>query len=180
MIWMKRLAPVLVAILLTSVCVGGPAEAQLLRIHDPAGDGEHGDDLDITSVRVHNRDNSILVRIWFVRTTPRAGDLALFFKEDTDRRRDLIRVLNVRQGGNEHSRVDSVDGRVPCPGLDISWNDTADTVRVLLPAACLHGGDYEAIQIQALTEYVVDADYAPQGPKGNLKWSRPIARGVGG
>jgi hypothetical protein len=68
--------------LLLSCCLvlaSGPAIGQTLRFDDPAGDGQKGTHLDITSIKVANRDHVLVTTISFVKVA--AGDLAVGFKQ---------------------------------------------------------------------------------------------------
>ena len=81
-----------------------------------------------------------------------------------------------RRGG-DLNRVDTIEGRERCKHLGVAWSDRADTAAIRLPASCFHGGNYDAVAIRVLTEFTVDADYAPEGPRGNLVWSAWTRRG---
>jgi hypothetical protein len=164
------------ALLLASLTNVAPAAAAQRHISDPAGDGEYGPRLDITLVQLQNRDHSILVRISFVRTSY-SGSLAVFYLGRGDRYRDMVRVAIGHRRGGDKSRVDTVHGREPCKGLRVTWSDRADTADIRLPASCFHSGQYGSVAIRVLTEFTVDADYAPEGPRGNLVWSAWTRRG---
>jgi hypothetical protein len=167
---------VVVALLLASLAIMVPATAEQRQISDPAGDGEYGRRLDITSVRLQNRDRSILVRVSFVRATY-SGSLAVFYLARGDRYRDMVRVWSRHRNSGDVNRFDTVHGREPCKLLQVAWNDRADSAEIRLPASCFHSGNYGAVAIRVLTEFTVDADYAPEGPRGNLVWSDWTSRG---
>lgn len=66
----KLLVPVVVSFVLV---LAGAAQAGTLRVEDPAGDGLKGRALDITTVKLANRDHAIVATISFVRAS--RGDL---------------------------------------------------------------------------------------------------------
>ena len=67
-----------------------------------------------------------------------------------------------------------------CEGLSTDWNRREATLKMRMPSRCLDEGNYGAIRDWALIEVYrggSDVDYAPEGPRGNLRVTDWIARG---
>lgn len=177
---MSRLTCLVVALALTAVVVGAPpaARAATIRIGDPDRDGQQGAALDITSVRLSNNDHAVVTEIAFRRVT--AGDLALYYRPVGSGGEDVVQVVSRHRGRGDRNYVATLDGRQPCGGLRVTWDDARDTARVRLPATCLRGGDYGALRTRIITEIGADADLAPSTPRGAWPWSRAVGRGEPG
>ena len=51
--------------------------------------------------------------------------------------------------------------------LPRAWSTDAPTARLVLPRACLNGGDYGAVRFAVLTERGADTDIAPGRSNGS-------------
>lgn len=163
---------VLITVLLLPLAA---ATAQTISIDDPAGDGLKGRKLDITSVKVANRDHSIVTRVSFVRAA--VGDLAIYYGARGDRRTDVARVVSVHRPRGTTNTFETVDGAQPCTRLSVTWNHDNDTVTVRLPSRCFRAGNYGAVHVRVITEIGSDADIAPKNSAGGWRWTRWVRRG---
>lgn len=173
-----RISRALVALLapaLLASALAAPADAAVLVIDDPAGNGQKGDALDITAVKVANGAKALVAKVTFVRATH--GDLALYLHARGDRRRDVVGVISEHRARQDDNWLLTADGRQECGGLKVVWDHDADTVRIKLPARCFDDGDYDAVQVRMITEIGSDADLAPSTPAGGWPWSAYVARG---
>jgi hypothetical protein len=164
--------------LLLSCCLvlaSGPAIGQTLRFDDPAGDGQKGTHLDITSIKVANRDHVLVTTISFVKVA--AGDLAVGFKQRGRGPRGEAVVTSLHRTRGDKNALYTVAGAVRCKGFRVTWDATLSRVRVRIPSRCITDGDYGAIKVQALAEIGSDADFAPKTPKGNWGWTDWVSRG---
>lgn len=163
--------------------VAAPAMAAEATVHDHTGDAAtHG--LDIVRATVRNLDHAVVVRVRFVRAV--RGDLVV--SVDPRRARGLRLVSEYRPVGHTRNLVvagafsDKADtGQttpVTCPGYRVAWSADAPVVRLRLPAACLHDGNYGAIRFGVLTEDTTgsDSDYAPS-PHERTAFSPWVPRG---
>jgi hypothetical protein len=157
------------------VLVSGSALAQTLSVSDPAGDGLKGHRLDITSIKVVNRDHVILATVSFVRVAH--GDFLVGFKARGAGRSGIAGVSSVHRASGDTNRVRTVDGVARCKGLKVARNTDNESVRVRFPSRCFLGGDYGAVKAQSITEIGSDADFAPKTPKGNWGWTDWVSRG---
>ena len=178
---MRRLKPSLVltaVLLLTSFA---PAHAATLTVTDPAGDGQKGRRLDITSIDVRNRDHAVVTDVAFVRAA--AGDLAIYYGARGDSRSDHVLVVSKhRPSRGDVNSVRTVGGTQECDGLKVTWDHEADTARVRLPSTCFRDGDYGAVRIRLIAEIGSHADYAPKGGESSMgdprwAWTPYVARG---
>lgn len=155
------------------------AQAQSTTILDEAGDTV-GPGLDITSVRFRNGENAFEITAAFKRDRP--GAVLVWVKP-----RNLpgvgVTSKHYRQGPDSLicCRQISDDGEQQCGGLSSSWNRTAATVRLRIPARCINGGNYDAVHsyvlIEGLDNSIRDVDYAPEKPNGDVRFTDWIRRG---
>jgi len=150
----------------------GSAMAQRATVTDPAGDAA-GRGLDVTSVRVANKDHRIVTTVRFVKT--RRGELIVFL-DPRGPHRGVTMVSRYRPQGTTRNFVLSNAGnddtpRVRCPGFTVAWRPARDLARMVLPSTCLRRGDYGAIRFAFLTERnAADVDFSSD-------WSPFIPRG---
>ena len=155
------------AVALTAIVLSAaPASAAHLTLDDPSGDAS-GRGLDVTSATLRNLGHRVVVDVGFVRSV--RGDLIV--SVDPRHARGLRLISEYRPTG--HTRSFVLDGafgdghvgehaeRVPCRGFRVRWSADQPTVRLTMPAACLHDGDYAAVRYAVLTERGSDTDYAP-------------------
>ena len=169
----RRWAAVLLAS--SALFVSGSALGQTARVSDPAGDGLKGHRLDITGVKLANRDHAIVVTLSVVRVA--LGDLAVDIKARGDSAEETTAVSSVHRSGGDTNRFFTIDGEQQCGGLRVRWNPTTDRVRVRVPSRCIDRGNYGAVAVKAIFEIGSDADFAPKGPKGGWRWTDYVARG---
>jgi hypothetical protein len=152
--------------------LSAPVLADVAAVDDPAGDGLKGRRLDITSLRLSNRDHAIVARVSFVRAA--AGDLAVWLQARGTKRKGVALVASVhRPKRGDRSFVRTAQGIQDCPGLHVTWDHEADTARVRLPSDCFRAGNYGAVRTRIITEIGSDADVAPEAPggsDGDLRW----------
>ena len=158
-----------------AVLASGPAFARSVTVFDPAGDGSHGDRLDITSVKVANRDGAITTTVSVVRVAH--GSVAVWIRARGDSRRSAVVVASSHRAGGDTSRLLSANGVVRCSGLGVTWDEATDGARV--PARCLDHGDYGAVKVRTITEIHggEDVDLAQDGPNGTWRWTDWVSRG---
>ena len=180
---MSRILLVLVLASSFSLVAWSPASAAQHIAADPRGDDPtNGPVLDITRLRVNNRDRKLVVEVRFVRAG--RGDLivTLYKRGETPGYGTGI-VSHHRPRRGDINQVGTRDGIQECDGLSVVWDHTRDTATVRVPPTCIDGGDYGDLKVRVLTELVVDQDFAPQGPpKPNAdeptwRWTPWIARG---
>ena len=152
-----------------------PALAAVVTVSDPAGDGLKGRRLDITSVRLANRDHAIVITATVVRVTH--GDLAVYLTARGERRRAFVGVLSKHRARGDSNRLFSAEGTVPCQGLRVTWDADTDRVQVRVPSRCLGGGNYGALRTKLIFENPDDADFAPKGAEGSWRWTPWVNRG---
>lgn len=173
---------VLVA-LVVLLATGGAARAEQITVHDPVGDDPtNGPLLDITGMRVANRDKAIVTNVSFVQAGH--GAVVVMLKVRNKTSSEVMSVLSHhRPHRGDVNAVSTRDGLVPCPDLRVMWDHQRDTVRFRLPASCVVLDDYDEIKERVFTELVVDQDFAPQGPpkpdadEPTWRWTRWIDRG---
>jgi hypothetical protein len=155
----------------------GPASARTATVSDPAGDGLKGDRLDITAVRVANRDHAIVTTVDVVRVGH--GDLGVWIQARGDRRSDAIAVAAFHRIGGDTSRLISFHGPVRCDGLRVTWDESTDRIRARVPSRCLDHGDYGALRVRTITEIHggEDVDLAPNSAQGDWRWTDWVGRG---
>jgi hypothetical protein len=165
------------ALLLAScvVLVSGSALGQTVRVSDPAGDGLKGRSLDITAVRVANRDHAIVVTISVVQVV--RGDLGVRMRARGDDHRETAAVLSTHRAHHDTNRLFTVAGEQPCRGLRVRWDRTQEQVRVRVPSRCVDDGNYGALRVKVIFEIGSDADVAPQGPHGGWRYTDWVSRG---
>jgi len=153
-----------------------PARAELSTSGDPAGDGQHGRRLDVTAIKVDNRDHAIVTTVSVVRLT--AGDIGLRLRAQGKKRHLLAGVYSERYHGSQKDVLSTRSGAQECSGLVVRWNRDADRIRLRVPSTCWNGGDFGAVQVKVITELGgADADLAPNGPRGGWRWTEPTPRG---
>jgi hypothetical protein len=157
-----------------ALLVSGSAVGQTVRVSDPAGDGLKGRRLDITAVKMSNRDHAIVVKISVVRVAH--GDLGVRMKARGDRGETAL-VASQHRSSGDTNQLFTAAGEQQCNGLRVTWDQTADRVLVRVPSRCIDGGDYGAVRAKAIFEIGSDADFAPKGPKGGWRWTDYVARG---
>lgn len=151
--------------------VAAPAQGDVTVIDDVAGDGQKGRRLDITSVRLANRDRAIVTEVSFVRAA--AGDLGIWLHARGTKRRETVLVASIhRPKRGDRNFVGNLDVETECKGLRVTWDHDADTAVVRLPSKCFEGGDYGAVRTRVITEIGSDADLAVDafGPEGRPRW----------
>ncbi len=168
----RRLATAIAAFLLP-LGVATPVLADALAVDDPAGDGLKGKKLDITSLRLSNRDHAIVVEVSFVRAA--AGDLGIWLHARGTKRNEVALVGSIhRPKRGDRNFVRTADGEQQCKGLRVTWDHEADTAWVRLPSRCFEDGDYGAVRTRIITEIGSDADVAPEASGGSdaeLQWA---------
>jgi hypothetical protein len=171
-----RLKLALAALLIVaSSLVASPASAEQITVTDPAGDGAHGQRLDITSITVLNRDRAIVTVISFARAT--RGDLGVRFQTRDDRRREWAAVFTRHRFRGDRTWYGQYGEVQMCRRIAVVWNHDTDTVRVRLPSRCFRGGDYGAVHVKVITELGSDADLAPKNVAGKWIWTPFASRG---
>ena len=172
-----RFLPTLAAVLVsTSMLVpAAPAVAERVTAPDPAGDGLKGQALDVTSIKVMNRDHAIVTVISFVRAAH--GDMGVRFQTRDDRRREWAVVFTRHRAKGDRALYGQYGEVHDCRGLRVTWDHEADTARVRLPSHCFREGDYGAVHVKAITEIGSDADLAPKNPSGKWVWTPWVSRG---
>ena len=150
-----------------------------ITLDDPQGDAGGARRLDVTSVRVANNDDRVVVRVVFASDVP--GDLIVSIDPRGARGLRLVAQKRAGQGGGGRvssqivpyafTDMTSRISPVTCDGYRLRWSGTV--VRLTMPSTCLHDGDYGAIRVAVLTENGSDSDFAPETKKGT-GW---IARG---
>jgi hypothetical protein len=171
---LRWVAPVLAA---CAALTSAPALAQTTMVSDPAGDGLQGDRLDITSVTVANRDHAIVTTVSMVRVGH--GQLAVWIQAHGDRLRSAVVVATSHRLHGDKTQLLNADGVVECPGLRVSWDESADQVNARVPSRCLDGGNYGGVRVRTITEIHggEDVDLGPNGPRGNWRWTSWTSRG---
>ena len=173
---MRRLVSV-IALLLAAVpaAVAGPANAGRTTVSDPVGDGLKGQRLDITSVRVNNRDHAIVTTVAVRRVA--AGDFAVVYQARGKKPRKLAAVYSERFPGHHHDSFRTSEGKQPCERLKVTWDRDADFLRVRLPSTCFNAGDFGGVRVKVITEIGSDADVAPKDSQGRWRWTAWTSRG---
>lgn len=146
--------------------VAAPASAQSLTTPDPTDD-TLGKGLDMTRIKVVNRDYAIVVKTTFVKSV--RGEMIASI--DPRKAHGLRLVSDYRPKGETKNFVvagaftDKGGGGdiVKCKGFRVRWSTEEPTVTMKLPSRCLRDGDYGAVRAAFLTEgpKVSDVDYAP-------------------
>jgi hypothetical protein len=167
------------AALLLAFCAvlgSGTAVAQTLSFSDPAGDGNEGTHLDVTAIRVANRDHVIVTTISVAKVV--YGSLTVPFKQRRGPRDQASVYSSHRARGDTRTLWTAEAGHTKCKGLRVTWDASRSRVRVRVPSRCFAHGDYGAIKVRALTEVDVGtADFAPKTPEGNWSWTDWVSRG---
>ncbi len=168
----KTLGVLSVSLVLT--LVAAPASAQSLTTSDPADD-TFAKGLDMTRIKVVNRDHAIVVTTTIVKS--KGGEMIA--SNDPRKARGLRLVSDYRPKGETENFVlegaftdkAAGDDVVKCKGFRVRWSDEEPTVTMKLPSRCLQDGDYGAVRAAFLTEgqQVSDVDYAP-GEQGSTDW----------
>lgn len=139
-------------------------------VEDAAGDG-YQPRLDITEVRVRNKDHALVYRISFMRA---GRGFLLVQLQDRDGDGALAQSLHRPRGVDRNSFDSGATGS--CDGLAVTWDHELDTARVRIPSTCFQDGDYGAIRSRVFTETADDNDFAPNGDT-QWRWTRFVARG---
>jgi hypothetical protein len=168
----KALIPSSLSLLLI---VTGVAQAETQHVEDPAGNGLKGRALDITTVKVANRDHAIVTKVSFVRAAH--GDLYVRFLARGEKRRTMAAVGSIHRARGDKNRLLTIDGVQECKGLRVSWDHESDYARIRVPSHCLLDGDYGAVKTKVITEIGSDADLAPKDESGNWRWTGWVSRG---
>ncbi len=165
-------AAVLSAAVVMTMSFAAPAQAGISTITDNAGDAGGPARLDIVAVKVNNAEGRIVTRVRFaervagsviVSVDPRDAKgvrLVAIRKKDGTRRSYLL--------PGAFTNRDDPGSAVTCRGKDMKVRWRAKAVRLVLPSACLHEGEYGAIRFAVLTENGSDSDYAPH--TGASRW----------
>lgn len=167
------LAAALAVGLLGPVGLAAPAHAAAQVVTDPAGDAGGVNRLDVTRVKVRNRDHAVIARVTFAKEV--SGDLIV--SVDPRRAKGLRLVAERRRDGAVTTHVlpgafsdRGGPGRQTCTTVEVRWVD--DVARLVMPSTCLHGGDYGAIRFAVLTENGGDSDFAPETDAAVSGWIR--------
>jgi hypothetical protein len=180
---LRWLALALLATSAFAVVPAPSADAAGFVVTDPVGeDPTNGPVLDITRLRVNNRDRKLVVEVTFVRAG--RGDLivTLYGRGETPGEGTGI-VSKHRPRRGDVNQMGTRDGILPCDGLSVVWDHESDTATVRVPPRCIDDGDYGDLRVRVLTEIVVDQDFAPDGPplpdadQPSWRWSPWIPRG---
>jgi hypothetical protein len=171
----RTLSALTTATALLTVGLAAPAQAASVSFTDPAGDGAAGRRLDITDGILRNQDHRIVVETSYARVS--RGDLIVFLQARGTRGSVRIVSLHHPAGEDDNFLLNRAGERQECAGLRVTWDAEADTSRASLPSTCFHRGDYGAVRTEVLTEIGADADFAPKGPNGGVKWTDWAARG---
>jgi len=180
---MSRVLLALVLVLSFGLVAWSPVQAAQYAVNDPRGDDPtNGPVLDITRLRVNNREHKLVVEVGFVRAG--RGDLivTLYKRGETPGYGTGI-VSHHRPRRGDINELGTRDGIQPCDGLSVVWDHARDTATVRVPPTCIDDGDYGDLKVRVLTELVVDQDFAPQGPpqpdadQPSWRWSPWVARG---
>ncbi|WP_395659869.1 hypothetical protein [Nocardioides sp.] len=168
---MQRPTPsVLGALLAATVLLLGlgvsPAAADSATLEDPTGDTD-GPGLDITGATLRNLDHRVVVDVDVHRAV--RGDLVVSVDPRHATGLRLVSLFRptahtrsfVLAGAFTDHATEGGDPRVPCRGFRVRWSTEAPTVRLTLPAHCLHDGEYDDLRFAVLTERSSDTDYAP-------------------
>jgi len=151
-----------------------PAEAERTTVADGV-DAPSGL-LDVTGLRISNRDRAIVVYLTFLRDVP--GDILVKLK--ARHRPDIsINSEHRRRGPDEAYLTDSGED-VRCPRLASDWRRRAAELKLRMPARCLNGGDYGAVRGMAITfttRWGQDVDFAPDLTGGGDTYTEWVARG---
>ena len=131
--------------------------------------------LDITSIKVANRDHAIVSTVTFVRAV--RGDLGIRYWARGEKRRDMALVFNKHRPRGDNTSLLTIDGEESCRALTVTWDHEADVVKVRLPSRCFREGDYGAVRVKVITEIGSDADFAPKDADGDWRWTDWISRG---
>jgi hypothetical protein len=160
-----------------AVLASGPALARTVTVSDPAGDGLQGHRLDITGLKVANRDHAIVTTVSVVRVVH--GDVAVYIQARGDRRSAGVVVASFHRARGDKNELLTSQGAQKCAGLGATWSDVTDRVQLRLPSGCFDHGNYGAVEVKVITETNggEDADFAPNGPKGRWRWTDWISRG---
>jgi len=160
-----------------AVLWSAPAFAQSLKVSDPSGDGLHGSRLDITAVKVANRDHAIVTTISLERVGH--GHVAVWIQARGDSPHSAVAVVGYHRARGDKSQLLTAAGIQECDGLRVRWEEATDRVRARMPSRCLADGDYGAVRVRTITEINGgdDADLAPNGPAGRWFWTEWISRG---
>jgi hypothetical protein len=168
------------------VLTAAPASAAHLTLADPTGD-RTGRGLDLTGGTLRNLHHRVVVDVDVARSV--RGDLIV--SVDPRHGPGVRLVSEYRPAGHtrnlvlEHAFTDPEpdpasdaasgrsSGRVRCHGFRVRWSADRPTVRLIMPATCLDGGDYDAVRFAVLTERRADTDYLPDGAAAS-SW---VARG---
>lgn len=180
---MSRLLLAFVVAMSLSSAMSTQAEAAPYAVTDPRGDDPtNGPVLDITRLRVNNREHKLVVEVGFVQAG--RGDLIVtMYKRGETPGLGTGIISHHRPRRGDINQVGTADGFQPCDGLSVAWDHRIDTATVRVPPSCIDGGDYGDVRVRVLTELVVDQDFAPQGPprpnadEPTWRWTPWIARG---
>ena len=156
-----------------------PAQAAVSALTDPSGDAGGAKRLDVTHVKVDNLDNKIVARVTFAK--PTTGDLIVSIDP---RGKWGLGLIATRKGNGEVTAQvlpgsftdrDGAGAEEICQDLGVRWDQ--DVARLVMPARCLHDGNYGAVRFAVLTENGADSDYVPDTADGGIGVSGWIPRG---
>ena len=169
----RTLAALLLAT--STLAMAVPADADRVTATDPAGDASMGQALDVTSIRVVNRDHTIVTVVSFARAT--RGDLGIRYQARGDKRGAWAVVFSRHRAHGTRTWFGQYEEVQRCKGIRVSWDHAADTARVRLPSRCFREGDYGAVRAKVITEIGMDADLAPKNAAGAWTWTPWADRG---
>lgn len=171
---MNRATIVATIVLVLVLGTGGPATAQGLSFADPAGDTALGRGLDITQVTFRNRDHAITASVEFRRV--KRAHLIVAFQTRSGSVAALVSKYRPVHG--DKNRVETRGGD-RCRGFAVTWDASAETAVMRMPARCFRGGNYGAVRFFVVTEDRQGAfDVAPDAEGRRwFSWSQWVPRG---
>lgn len=149
-----------------------PAHAERTTVADEAGDGQPGH-LDVTQLRISNRDRAIVIKLAFVEDAPGALVVRLAARNHSS---EVGISSEHRRRGRDNTYLDGAR----CNGLTSDWDRRAAKLTLRMPARCLNNGNYGAVRGTATTftrGFMTAVDFAPDLERGTEAYTRWVPRG---